>query len=389
MRNHRVLAGLAIALCLVATGCARRPSTAPAALPALRPAATFPVDVGRVEYVEAHAGNILVANVATSTVELTKADGHRLFLRSFPGTTLASLRLSTTGDRVFVSLMREDGSDPSALWLDETGKTLWQRSGRLKTGLYDANIAADGRSLQLVTLASGTSPTGVPDFELVSDAGRTLSVSTVSRAAVSSVQASPDLSRTVVTSLIATDTSGETPPTTIVERFAGARRLDSLRYPQMQGSVYLSPSGALLSTVGGSTLSLRSWDSTAPVWKRSAPGVSVVTFSSDGSRVFLMGIGSSQTGDVVTYNSTMEVCDSRSGAVVWSTKWDGSAPLRPVANADLTAIALVPIGSVGGPVLYRRTGDSYTATALPSGTTAACFDNGRLVLGSATRIALY
>jgi hypothetical protein len=359
--------------------------------PALTPVATVTVDVGSVEYLEAHAGRVLAANATTAAVALTTAGGRQLFARTFPGSTLGSVRLSKTGDRVFISLMATDAGAATALWLDENGKTLWRRSGTVTKGLYDANIAADGRSFQLVVLASGTSPTGLPDFEVIDDAGRTVAASGASRAAVASVQNSSDLARTVVTSLIATDTSGETPPTTVVDRYERTKRLSRDVYPQMQGSVYLSPSGSLmLSTIGASTMSMRSWSNNRSMWKQTADGAAVVAFDSTESRMFAMRLASAQTGDLVAYASSMEVRDCATGAALWSTTWTGMEPLHPVVNEDLSSIAMVPIAGAPASTIYRRSGDSYEPIPLPAGTTTACFtDEGRLVLGSASGITLY
>jgi hypothetical protein len=353
--------------------------------------ATVTVGVGRVEYVEAHADRILAANVAAAAVELISADGTQLFTRSFPGMTLASLRLSKTGDRVFLSLMRADRTHAAALWLDEHGTTLWGRSGDLMNGIYDANIASDGRSVALVAIAVSPVRTGSPAFEIVNDEGKRIAVSPVAEGPVNSVQSSADLSRNLVTISDWSHSTGDEPPDTIVERFEKAKRLDVTTAEQIQEASLLSPSGTLLiSAANNGGLTLRSWDGIAAIWQQPGEAVSQLVFSTDETRLFVMRVGSSETGGAVTYPSGMDIRDCTDGRVLWNTTLDGSAQLRPTTSGDFSAIALVPFGGTEGAVLYRRAGDIYTSVPLASGTTAASFtDDGHLVLGCSSAVSLY
>lgn len=399
MRLRRTAAVLVLTLALFVGGCScaatpTPPPTPPVpATPERTPVATATVGISAVQYLESHGDRVLAASVDDAAVTLLTREGRELFVRRFEGWTLASLRLSPTGDRVFVSLMRSDGNAPAkALWLDDTGKTLWERSGKLEDGLYDANIATDGRRLTLVVLAASLSPSGMPAFQILDDTGKMLATSPKTRAAVTAVRSSGDLSRHVVTSATTTDTTGGTPPDTVVERFERAKRVSREVSREIQKSVYLSLSGDLILTTDGKELSLAFWEGAGAIWEQPTEAVSQAGFSSDGKQLFLMRLASisDENGDDNSYRTDMEVRDSASGNVVWSTTVSGPTAVRPVASPDLSSIALVPVNDVGDAAIYELKDASYVEAPLPYGTTAACFtDDGRLVLGAPTSVSLY
>ncbi|PKN49817.1 MAG: hypothetical protein CVT66_10810 [Actinobacteria bacterium HGW-Actinobacteria-6] len=357
------------------------------------PASTFPTDLGTIDHVEAEGGRIVAARYQDAALTLLESDGTRLWSRQFPGMMITSVKLAPSGDRVFVSLLPPSMVGiAQAVWFDESGTALWQREADLKGGMYDANIAENGRALALYVLPSGLESSGLPAFELVDDSGQTSWEAEPAEGAVVCVRSSLNLERHAVTMDSRSAPSDETPASTTIVRYEDGRQAMRHVTAGVPTTVYLDESGSkLLSVADGVELSLQSLDSTTALWQTRGDFVSHAVISEDGSTLLTAGFSSTQLGDETTYVVELALRDMESGELIWETRREGDSGCWPSTNANLTRITLVPWSSGQPSLLFERSGSEWRSWSLPSQMRAAGFTpEGHLILGSADgSIALY